>query len=178
MINRIALSLVAVSAAASGCASVMSTLEPKATTGGLFYYMPKRDIFVTVTNASGKTTSITAVASTAYADSSKTYQLEYQPHMLAKNAMDLDISEAGLLTSANANQTGDAVAALAGLGALAGYMRGSSLTIQSAPSLGALTMPAPVNNCKLDGTHTFLFAAEEKTHDICGKTIKVEIERL
>lgn len=178
MITRRAVSVVAVSAALSGCASVVSTMEPKATSGGLLYYMPKRDILVTVTNASGKTTSITAVASMAYADRGKTYQLEYQPHMLAKNTLDLDVSEAGLLTSTNANQTGDAVAALAGLGTLAGYMRGSSLLIQSAPNPGAVTMTAPANNCTLDGAHTFLFAAEEKTHEICGNTIKVTIKQL
>lgn len=176
--NRSALLLVAVCAAISGCASVVSTISPKSTSGGLLYYMPKRDILVTVTNASGKTTSITAVASTPYADRSKTYQLEYQPHMLAKNAMDLDVNEAGLLTSTNANQTGDTVAALAGLGTVAGYMRGSSLTIQSAPNPGAMTMAAPTTNCTLDGNHTFLFPADENTYQICGNSIAVEITRL
>jgi hypothetical protein len=50
-------------AAVAGCASMNSTMAPGATSGGLLYYMPKRDIVITVTNANGKVTSITATPS-------------------------------------------------------------------------------------------------------------------
>lgn len=160
----------------SGCAAVNSTSGVTRSSGGLMYFMPKRDILITITAASGKITSITAAPSTSYADRSKTYQLDYQPHLLAKNTMDLEISEAGLLTSAKANQTGDAVAALAGLGTLAGYVRGSNLAIQADAATGA-KLKATTGECLQDGSYTYLLPADDpKTHPLCSD-INVKVER-
>jgi hypothetical protein len=159
-----------------GCAAVNSTMAPVTSSGGLLYYMPMRDIQIAVTNTGGKITSIIATASTSYADRTKSYQLEYQPHMLAKNTMDLEISEAGLITSSKANQTGDAVAALGSLGTLAGYWRGNGLGVQSAGGDVVLPSNAP-SLCKLDGTHTFLLPAEPVETEVCG-SINVKVERL
>jgi hypothetical protein len=166
--------LVACAAALGGCASMNSTMAPGATSGGLLYYMPKRDIVITVTNANGKVTSITATPSTPYADREKSFLLQYQAHLLAKNTMDIDVSEAGLLTSSKANQTGDAVAALGGLGTLAGYLRGSNLVIQSAAGESVVAKAAP-SKCNLDGTHTFLFPVDDsKEHPVCdGITVTI-----
>lgn len=162
-----------------GCAAVYSTAAPPAGSDGLLYYMPKRDILVTVTNSSGKITSITATASPSYADRTKSYLLDYQPHLLAKNKMDIEVSEAGLLTSSKANQTGDAVTALGGLGTLAGYLRASSgATVQDVADGGVRAGDAP-SLCKQDGTHTFLFAAEsidDGPKTVCG-SIRVHITR-
>lgn len=174
-----ALTLLLVTAASltlNGCAAVNSTSAPATSSGGLLYYMPMRDIQIAVTNANGKITSITATASTSYADRTKSYKLDYQPHLLAKNTMDLDVSEAGLLTSSKANQTGDAVAALGGLGTLAGYMRGSGVGVQSAAST-TVQASEPPSLCKFDGTHTFLLSAKPSETTVCG-SIKVTVERL
>ncbi|WP_280151689.1 hypothetical protein [Piscinibacter sp. XHJ-5] len=89
--------------------------------------------------------------------------------------MDLDVSEAGLLTSSQANQTGDAVAALAGLGTLAGYVRGSNLVIQSSPT-GAKLMAA-TDECLQDGSYSYLLPVDgPNVRDLCSG-IRVSIER-
>jgi hypothetical protein len=161
----------------SGCAAMHSTKGPGTTSGGLLYYMPNRDIVITVTNANGKVTSITATPSIPYADRSTSFLLQYQAHLLAKNTMDIDVSEAGLLTSSKANQTGDAVAALGGLGTLGGYLRGNSLAIQSAGPAGSEVAKAAPNKCTFDGNHTYMFKAEEKKGITVCDGITVDIAR-
>ena len=42
----------------SGCASVNSTMSGSAADGGLVYFMPMRDIAITVTSSGGKISSI------------------------------------------------------------------------------------------------------------------------
>ena len=159
-----------------GCASVNSTMNAKASDGGLVYYMPMRDIVITVTNAGGKITSIVASASTPYADRSKAYMLEYQRHPLAKNTLDIDVSEAGLLTSSKSNQTGDAVAALGGLGTLAGYIRASNVGIQS-DTAGRTKAKDAGAECTLDGNHTFVYRVTQMEGNVCNG-IQFKLEKL
>jgi len=161
------IAILALTSALGGCASVNSTMNAKETDGGLVYYMPMRDIVITVTNAGGKITSIVASASLAYADRSKSYTLEYHRHPLAKNTLDVEVSEAGLLTNSKSNQTGDAVAALGGLGTLAGYIRASNVGIQSDP-IGAAKTKLAGDVCSLDGNHTFVNPVTTRKGEICN----------
>jgi hypothetical protein len=170
------IAILALATALGGCASVNSTMNAKETDGGLVYYMPMRDIVITVTNAGGKINSIVTSASASYADRSKAYVLDYQRHPLAKNTLDVEVSEAGLLTNSKSNQTGDAVAALGGLGTLAGYMRASSISIQSDPTGVAKTKVAG-GACSLDGNHTFIIPVTRTQGDICNG-ISFRIEKL
>jgi hypothetical protein len=159
-----------------GCAAVNSTPNPETSSSGLLYFMPKRDVLVTVTNTGGSISAVTAAASLSYADRGKVYLLEYQAHLLAKNSMDLDVSEAGLLTSSKANQTGDAVSALGGLGTLAGYVRGSNIATQADGAPAANVKAASSTDCAKAGTYTFLLPAADGRHTVCGD-IDVKVER-
>lgn len=175
MRNMFGLSSLCLCLTLGGCAAVNSTSGIRQSSGGLIYFMPKRDVLITITTASSKIASITAAPSASYADRSKSYQLDYQPHLLAKNTMDLDVSEAGLLTSSKANQTGDAVAALGGLGTFAGYVRGSGLVIQSdAP--GA-TLKSAEGECLQDGTYTYLIPVDAMAPRLLCSGITVSVER-
>jgi len=150
-------------------------MNPSETDGGLVYYMPKRDIVITVNNAGGVIASIVASPSVSYADRSKAYRLEYHRHPLAKNELDIDVSEAGLLTSAASKQTGDAVAALAGLGTLAGYFHGSGFDLQADPA--KTVGVAAASDCSAVGNHTFIFPAEPGDYTIC-QVLSVKIAKL
>lgn len=167
-------SLAAASAALlCSCASIKSTMNAKETDGGLVYYMPKRDIVITVTTANEKVASIVPTVSAPYADRTKTYVLEYQRHPLAKNTLDVDVSEAGLLTSSKANQTGDAVAALGALGTLVGYVSGAGFGIES-DAVKARTASVSAQ-CSLNGNHTFIVPAQKGSGKICNAfSYKVE----
>lgn len=173
--NR-SIAIVALTSLLGGCASVNSTMNAEKTDGGLVYYMPKRDIVITVTNAGGKVTSIVVSASAPYADRSKAYMLEYQRHPLAKNTLDIEVSEAGLLTNSKSNQTGDVVSALGGLGTLAGYIRASNVGIQS-DRAGPAEAKVAGGRCSLDGNHTFVIPVTETTGGICNG-ISFAIEKL
>jgi hypothetical protein len=177
MHTNLAIATLALTSALGGCASVTSTMNPSETDGGLVYYMPKRDIVITVNNAGGVIASITASPSVSYADRSKAYRLEYHRHPLAKNDLAIDVSEAGLLTSSVSKQTGDAVAALAGLGTLAGYIRGGSdIGLQAAAD--GLAGAAAAGDCSAVGNHTFIVPAKTGDDSICEKTLAYKIERL
>ncbi|WP_418319657.1 hypothetical protein [Piscinibacter sakaiensis] len=161
--------------ALSGCTSLTSVKNPANSNDGLVYFLPNRDILITVTSTSSKLASITATASPSYADRSKAYVLSYHRHPLAKNSIDVEINEAGLLTTSNANQTGDAVAALAGLGQLAGYVRGFGFGIQSDQAADKMNATELKKDCTVDGTHTFIIPVTTKSQTICGD-ISVTIE--
>jgi hypothetical protein len=161
----------------SGCASVTTARGVKEVGEGLVYFMPKRDIVVTLTNTGGKLASITAAPSLPYADRSLAYLLNYHRHLLAKNTLEIEISEAGLLTSSKANLTGDAVAALGGLGSVAGYVRGLNISTQSDSVEGARTI-AITGGCGLDGTHTFIVPAMAKSTRICDNKIQIDVQPL
>jgi len=174
MKNFTAFVIAAGAATLSGCAAVNSTPGVSQSSGGLMYYMPKRDVLITVTTSGGKIGSITAAPSPSYADRGKTYELTYQGNLLAKNTLNVEVNEAGLLTSSQSNQTGDAVTALAGLGTLAGYVRGSNLMVTSdAPNTRQVSA---TGECAQDGTYTYLIQVTETTRLICSG-INVKISR-
>lgn len=158
--------------ALSGCSSL--TTQSGAGPGdgdGLVYYMPNRDFVVTITKASGKFTGLTLGTTPAYADYSKSYVLQYDRNLVAKNKLDVEISPAGLLTIGKSTTTGDVVDVFKHLGASAGV-------------LGALRsrLQVPVKpvgvTCDSDGTHTFVLSSVTSSSDICGNQFNVRISRL
>ena len=98
-----ALSAMALVLALGGCASLEST--PTASPGeGLVYYLPKKDIRVTVTRDNGKVT--TAIGTTAaYPDTTRAYVLKFRRNLIGRNELAVKVSPAGLLDSATSTTT-------------------------------------------------------------------------
>lgn len=150
--------------AIAGCSSVSSgpATQPA---DGLIYYMPKKDIRVTVVRDAGKTT-VTVGATSAYADYEKPFSLNYEKSLLARTELKVGISTMGLLTSTKSVTTPAVGDALKNLASSLGAMKALS-----AP-------PTVVDKCP-DGTFTHIYSlpVDRKADDNpCG--LKVDITSL
>lgn len=135
-----------------GCASLTSTPVDDLTGGvddaheGLLYYLPKRDLKVTITiDANGKFTAVAAEATSAYPDVNHAFRLDYNRSWLGTNDMKIEVSTKGLLTKANSKLEYTDIAKA--FGALAGAHDGIN-----AHSL----VPGAVKPCG-EGTHVFVY---------------------
>jgi hypothetical protein len=146
----------------TGCSSLSSAPVSKSAEG-LIYYMPRKDIKVTVVREADKTT-VTIGTTGAYADYMRPFVLSYEKSLLARTELKVGVSTTGLLTSTKSVTTpgiGDALKNLASsLGALKGL---------SAPPT------KPVECPKGTFTHIYTLPLDSKGIDPpCG--LKVDIK--
>lgn len=156
-ISLAALSVVAI----SGCASINST--PTTEPGdGLVYYMPKKDIVVTVVREATKATATIQVTA-AYPDLDRPYVLNFNRNLLGKNEMNVGIGPTGLLKSAKSTTTSGIAEALKNLATSIGTAHGTA----AAPQVSDKPEICPV------GTFTYLLEARDDMHRICGANISI-----
>lgn len=104
----------------TGCASFESTpIGSKPVEEGLVYYMPKKDVIVTVTVVASKITATSIDLSAAYPDTSTPYMLNHSRNLIGKNVSEIEISQ-GILTSTKSTVTSGIGDVLKGIAASAG----------------------------------------------------------
>lgn len=151
-----------------GCASINSTPATKAT-DGLVYFLPKKDVLLTVVRSTDARTSVTAttvsVASTAaYPDLKNAYAISFNRNLVGKNTLKVGVSSTGLLTSSKSTSSSGLTDALKNLVESASMLAG--------PGLAALP-GKPLKTCG-DGTYTFLYSVEVGPKaDACGLNVTI-----
>ena len=131
----------------SGCASLHS-LETPATkprhVDGLTYFMPKKDIIVTIKVADkNKIEGVEVKTSDAYPDLSKQYILRYGRNLFGKNTLDVGVNEKGLLQTANSKTDNQISEVLDSIAEIAAYATKSVRLRDPAkpPTLKKCTLP-------------------------------------
>lgn len=130
-----------------GCASYTSQFrEATATTpvDGISYFMPRRDIVVTLVVEGGER-KISVEPGGVYADQSAEYVLRYHRNMVGKNDLKLTVTNQGLLQTSAAVTTSSLTDALKNLASAVAWT-------------GPLPMMAPAPPalpCAADGTYTY-----------------------
>lgn len=152
-----------------GCASINSERATDKSEG-LVYFLPKKDVLVTVvkkTEASKVVTTTVTIASTAaFPDLEQPYSLNFNRNLVGRNAMNVGVSSLGLLSSAKSTSTSGLTDALKNLAESAGMLA----------SPGMAAAPAVPPPCA-DGTHTFLYTVDGgPKSNACD--LKITIDRL
>lgn len=166
---------------ASGCGSLHSTKVGQHAVGeGLVYYLPKKDVLITITVSGGgdgssgeesqktQVTSIEIGTTTAYPDLANAFILRRGRQAFGDNQLDIGVSESGLLQSTNSTYTSQTLTAFKEAARAAATVA----TVKSAPEDSADICPP--------GTHTFLLRIAEGEEGfgsdkelICGLSGKV-----
>lgn len=150
-----------------GCAPIVSKpLSATATDEGLIYYMPKRDVVVTLTtNIASKLPTVSVSASTPYADVSKRFVLMVEGTPTGKRSTDVMVTSNGLLTSSSAkieSEVGEIVANIA-------------TTAGSTPSLATTQT---TDNCDVFPNYSTLIPVPKSNSissiDFCGFTVTIK----
>jgi hypothetical protein len=141
----------------AGCSSYSSShVHPDDSNAGLVYFLPKKDVVVTLTVASGQLTGVTLNETTAYPDRSAAFVLNHEANGLAKNVTNFEIKN-GLLTSSTGTLTSGVSDALKNLASSRAALTGDRIANQSREN-GA---------CNGDGNHTFrLQSASDGSHTL------------
>lgn len=150
----------------SACSGVKSIPGPdQEHLDGLIYYMPMRDLIVTIDIGEEDTlNTVTIGTSTAYADRSMKYSLSFQKALLADNDINIGTSSAGLLKSATSETTSQVSEIFKGLGSLVGTVQPMTLA------------PAPQKCTK--GSHVFVYkfpVVIDPNAPPCG--VKITVQR-
>lgn len=151
-----------------GCASISSSPATDQT-DGLVYFLPKKNVLVTVikkvdVNTKFISTTVEIASTAAFPDLSQPYAINFNRNLVGKNALKVGISSTGLLSSSKATSTGGLTDALKNLVESVGMLSGSGL--------GAL--PDPVAACG-EGTHSFIYTVEPgQKPDACDQKISIE----
>ena len=154
--------MVALAFACTGCSSFTSqAVHPDGPNEGLVYFLPKKDVLVTLTVAGGKVTSVTLGATAPYPDRQAAYMLTHSTNGLAKNVTTLEIKNGLLTSTAGARSSGvaDALKNLASSSA--------GLTNREAVDPDAKSV------CGADGNHTYRVASDSNQAEFCGVTITI-----
>lgn len=147
----------------SACSGVKSIPNPdQDNLDGLIYYMPMKDLIVTVEIGEKNTlSSVTIGTSDAYADRSKKYSLSFQKALLADNDINIGTNSAGLLKSATSETTSQVSEIFKGLASLAGNAAGAK-SLTEGPTC-------------TKGSHVFAYKFPMPAGQApCGVTINVE----
>lgn len=151
---------------AIGCTSISST-PTSAPTDGLVYYLPKKNVVITVVKSkpdSGTkvvTTTVSIAPTAAFPDLSQSYALNFNRNLIGKNAIKVGITSTGLLTSSKSTTTPGISDVLKNLA--------ESVAMLSGPGMAA--QPAPLPQCG-EGTHTFIYTVDQETKtDACDLTV-------
>lgn len=148
----------------AGCSSFSSkAILPSDSVEGLVYFLPKKDVLVTLTVAGGKLTGVTMVATAAYPDRSAAFELTHSSNGLAKNVTSFEVRN-GLLTSTTGAMTSGVSDALKNLAASSAQIGGT----RSATDTGDPKV------CGNDGNHVYRIPSTETGRKICGIDITIE----
>lgn len=150
--------------ACSGCASITSVSEG-AGDRGLTYYMPKKDIELTITIVNGYPTKIDVAPSSAYPDLNNAFYLNHSGGIVGKNVADVQIVD-GLLSSTKATLTSDMNNVVKNLAGVAGIINFRDKT-------KATTQARVENDCG-DGAHKFMVPAANTSLTICKVQVSIE----
>ncbi|WP_431103077.1 hypothetical protein [Roseateles noduli] len=148
-------------AALTGCSSLSSRPATEAK-DGLIYYLPKKDIRVTVVREGAKTT-VTIGTTSAFADYKKSFILDFEKSLLARTELKVGVSTAGLLTSTKSVTTPGIGEALKSLASAKGAMRGLAFAPPKEPDCA-------------EGTTTHVYALPLKRavgDNPCGLTVTI-----
>jgi len=156
--------------ALSACSSIRSIQNPAKGTDyvdGLTYFMPKKDLLVTVKvekkNCENVITQITLGTTPSYPDLSEYYVLRYQKNLVGKNTLDVGVNETGLLTSAKSTTVSQISDVFQNLASTAGLIKPF-----------ALAPPKRTEKCGV-GEHTFVYDfSSGVTVPPCGVNITIE----
>lgn len=144
----------------SACSSIRSTSAPKGDkVDGLTYYMPKKDILVTMAAKGGSVGAITIHATAAYPDLDQQYALTHGGNVFGKNTLDIGVNENGLLASTKATTVSGVTDAFKSLAA--SQARSGELDVNAAAS------------CPDERTYSFVFKAKTETYQRCGLAVAV-----
>jgi hypothetical protein len=149
----------------SGCASIYSA--PYETgSSGLTYYMPNRDILLTITVEKGYGTEIAITRSESYPDMSKVYNLSHSGGIFGKNVADVQITQ-GLIKASKSTMTSNVNDVFKNAASSVATLKFKSKN--NAPAGG------PVKNPCSDGDHKFRIPARiTKTPELlCNVKISV-----
>jgi hypothetical protein len=113
----------ALSVILNGCSSAMTTM-PGAQAEGLVYFMPSKNITITMTVDKSLKKTVVVGATSAYPDLSQAYTLDHTSSWLSKHKSDIGVGINGLLTKADSKTTVDleAIADAIGKAAAMGTM--------------------------------------------------------
>lgn len=151
-----------------GCSSVSSVSDARKASNrdGLIYYMPEKDILISITKSQDDALSATVSAGDAYPDLSVPYILQFNTNLVGKNVINVTVKENGLLSSTKSVTTAGIGQALVNLAETAG----------AAAGLAAAPPPAAGKKCSR-GTQTYLVTAKTgETGELCdGITFAVNL---
>lgn len=148
------------------CASVTSEPSSDASLGdGLTYYLPKKDVLLTVVVGEKGVTTVSVGTTASYPDLSQPFVLRNQRNALARVASNIGIDTNGLLKSTKSTATSGVSDALRNLAESVGSIKPFSfLQSDAKPSCGV-------------GTHSFIYSSKDaKGLKACG--LDVSIARL
>lgn len=157
--------IVCMAAFLASCSSVQSIKDPgPKDLDGLVYYLPMKDVILTVTVGDTNQPTTAAISTTsAYADRSHRYVLRQKNAMFADNDLNVGIGVNGLLSSAKAESTSRVSDVFKNLGDLVGTVSTKS------------NVPPPPKECS-KGVHTFVFtlSALKAGETQCGVTVSAK----
>lgn len=152
----------------TACSSIKSSQSMADSNNiGLSYFLPKRDILVTISiDKDGKISDVAIASGDAYPDPAKRYLLQHGSNMFGKNTLDIGISEAGLLTSAKSTTESHVSEALKNLASSLGTVK---------TTFSATKKEGKDKVCTTPGSHVFLvdLQSNEQSFDLCGLTIGI-----
>lgn len=157
-------SAVVAAALLTGCAGLTSQrgADPDKL-DGVAYFMPMKYFTLTVTKVGGTVTALEWSESAAFPDLRRTYSLRYNPHLIGKTSITVEVGSNGLLGVANTNTT-DSTVELA------------KVVKQPPPGFKAMLLNKD-DTCASDGSFVFLFMTpEDAAKPVCGN-VKLSITR-
>lgn len=158
MKNLVVLLIVTICTSLS-CSSIKSVQnDPQAvSSNGLTYFMPSKDLIVTLKISSNKLDTVIIKSSDAYPDLTSSYSLTFHESFIAKNEMDISITKTGLLSSVKSVSDSQMSEIAKSIGSIAGTLF---------PSFNGNNTEQV--NC-IDGyfTYRYKFAPSNDTINIC-----------
>jgi len=158
---------IALACGLAGCSSYSSSnVHPDEFNTGLVYFLPKKDLLVTISVANGRLTGVTLSTTTAYPDRTAAFVLNHETNGVAKNVTAFDIKN-GLLTSSVGTLTSGVSDALKNLAASSAAAAGNRNLTDTREATSA---------CARDGNHIFQLPSDSPGRTICG--VQITVERL
>jgi hypothetical protein len=148
-----------------GCAGIQTTVpNADAKLEGVAYYLPMRYFMLSVVREKGATKSAEWTESPLVPDSRRAYTLSFNPHLIGKTDITIQVNSVGLLSTANTKTTDSAVEL--------GTVKPIDATIQARGQI-----VEPQVKCADDGNFVYLFDPTE-TPTIACEGIQISIKPL
>ena len=152
--------------ALSSCSSIMSIENPRTETDGLNYYIPKKDVLVTVSvNNTSKISKVAISTTTAYPELSTRYVLNHEGNAFGSNTLDVSVTTNGLLSATKSTTTNNVNQTFANLANSVGTIGVLGLGVAATPQ-----------ECAVTGDHTFVLKVDSGGGEVCG--LQVTIRKL